>query len=80
MHVCSIPYLIIALCASVLQVTSWQKAVNAVSGDEILEDVISDLTLAFRAGSTPSSDDEASGASEDAIAGKQVSALMGALG
>ena len=29
-----VPHLIIALCAPVLHVTSWQKAVNAVSGDD----------------------------------------------
>jgi hypothetical protein len=37
--------LIIALWAPVLHTVSWQKAVSAVSGDEILEEVTVDLTL-----------------------------------
>lgn len=33
-----------ALCAPILHVTSWQNAVKAVSGLDIFEDVMSDLT------------------------------------
>jgi hypothetical protein len=43
--------LIIALCAPVRHVTSWQKDVRAVSGEEILEEVMFDLTLISRSSS-----------------------------
>jgi hypothetical protein len=39
------PYLIIALSAPVLQATSWQNAVNPVSGEDIFEEVTLDATL-----------------------------------
>lgn len=37
--------LIIARCVPVRQDTSWQNAVSAVSGDDILDDETSDCTL-----------------------------------
>src|SRR5437016_3840473 len=40
--------LIIALCAPDRYVTSWQKDVRAVSGEETLEEVMFDLTLISR--------------------------------
>jgi len=43
--VASTPYLIIALCAPVLHETSWQKAVNAVSGDDCGEEETFDVTV-----------------------------------
>jgi hypothetical protein len=55
---CPMPYLIIARCAPVLHVTSWQNAVKAVSGEEILEEVISELTWGMECKSFPSGEDD----------------------
>ena len=76
-------YLIMALCAPVLHVTSWQKAVNAVSGEEIFEEVMFDRTLISLVASSCSGSVKMSvsvGAGEGTGAGKQVSVLTGALG
>ena len=64
-------HLIIALCASIRHDTSWQNAVRAVSGDDILVEVKSDLTLTSGRDRT---------SSETWGGGKQVSALIATLG
>lgn len=68
-------YLIIALCTPSRHVTNWQKAVRAVSGEDILEDVTLDLTLMSRRASGLLS----AGVEAD-DGGKQTSWLMGAFG
>jgi hypothetical protein len=62
-----------ALCAPIRHAVSWQKAVRAVSGEDILEEVTSDWTGIFL-GCSSSVEEEGSGA------GKHVSALTGAEG
>jgi len=64
-----------ALCAPVLHVTSWQNAVKAVSGEETLEEVMSDWIGIFLLVSS-----SVDSGFEDLVGGKQVSALTGAEG
>ena len=63
-------YLIIALCTSNLHDTSWQNAVNDVSGEEISVEVTSDCTS--KSGLPDSVDDWG--------AGKHVSVFMEVVG
>lgn len=69
-----LPYLIIALCAPVLHVVSWQNAVRAVSGEETFDEVTLDLTAISLSGSIGSEGEDTDGAT------KHASAFMGALG
>ena len=65
------------LCAPVRHAVSWQKAVKAVSGEDILEDVMSEWTGVFMEGSSRVEVEE-----EEEIGSivNGVSALMGADG